>query len=98
MFTLLQVSVLCCLVVFLSQCSAYYHRRNRQDWVALTGQLRPDTGELAQFRNARVMMEMCDYAERHGSVSLGELAAIRKDAMQVRVSVVTAWAGRKSGV
>ncbi len=43
------------------------------------------------YENASVMLEMADYAARNGdSVDREMLAALRSDAMQIRVSVLTA--------
>ena len=43
------------------------------------------------YENARVMLEMADYATRNSdSVDLELLAALRSDAMQIRVCVLTA--------
>jgi hypothetical protein len=43
------------------------------------------------YENARVMLEMADYAARNSaSIDLELLAALRSDAMQIRVCVLTA--------
>jgi hypothetical protein len=45
------------------------------------------------YENARVMLEMADYTARNSnSVDLELLAALRSDAMQIRVCVITALA------
>jgi hypothetical protein len=45
------------------------------------------------YENARVMLEMADYAARHGdSVDPKLLATLRSDAMQIRVCVLSALA------
>jgi hypothetical protein len=48
-------------------------------------------GLCAMYQNARVMMEMADYAARNSdSVDRELLAALRNDALQIRVRVVMA--------
>jgi len=48
-------------------------------------------GLCAMYRNARVMMEMADYAARNSdSVDRKLLAALRRDAMQIRIRVAMA--------
>jgi hypothetical protein len=55
--------------------------------------MRGATGLWTICENARVMLEMADYAARNGSsVDLELLAALRSDAMQIRVCVITALA------
>ena len=50
-------------------------------------------GLWTMYENASVMLEMADYAARNSdSVDLEMLAALRSDAMQIRVSVLTALA------
>jgi hypothetical protein len=50
-------------------------------------------GLWAMYENAGVMLEMADYAARNGeSVDRELLAALRSDAMQIRVCVLTALA------
>ncbi len=45
------------------------------------------------YENARVMLEMADYTARNSnSIDLELLAALRSDAMQIRVCVITALA------
>lgn len=47
-------------------------------------------GLWAMYRNAGVMLEMADYAERNGAFSNSELtASLRGDAMQIRVGALT---------
>lgn len=53
--------------------------------------LRGARGLYVMFQNAKVMMEMADYAARNGSAIDRELLAeLRSDALQIRVSVVIA--------
>lgn len=48
-------------------------------------------GLWVMFQNARVMLEMADYALRHGSsIDRETLAQLRSDALQIRVSVIMA--------
>ena len=50
-------------------------------------------GLLTIYHNAGVMLEMADYASRNSDlVNPQLLAALRNDAMQIRVGVLTAWA------
>ncbi len=50
-------------------------------------------GLWAMYENARVMLEMADYAARNSdTVDQEMLAALRSDAMQIRVSVLCALA------
>jgi hypothetical protein len=50
-------------------------------------------GLWTMYENARVMLEMADYATRHGdSVDSELLATLRSDAMQIRVFVLSALA------
>ena len=50
-------------------------------------------GLWTMYENARVMLEMADYAGRNSdTVDREMLAALRSDAMQIRVSVLTALA------
>jgi hypothetical protein len=50
-------------------------------------------GLWTMYENARVMLEMADYAARHGdSVDPKLLATLRSDAMQIRVCVLSALA------
>jgi len=69
---------------------AYYHRRNTQDWASIQAKLRPGTGRWASFHNARILMEMADFAERNGSglPDADMLISLRKDAMQIRLSAL----------
>jgi hypothetical protein len=94
-FPLVQFGVVCIVVAYLTQYGRYCRRRNRQSWDEITGQIRTDAGVWAQFHHARLVMEMCDYAEAHGAIQLGELIALRTDAMQVRASVLTAWTTKR---
>ena len=50
-------------------------------------------GLLTMYHNAGVMLEMADYASRNSDlVNPQLLAALRNDAMQIRVGVLAAWA------
>lgn len=58
-------------------------------WESLCGA----RGLCAMFQNAKVMLDMADYAAHNGSsVDREILAELRSDAMQIRVSVVMALA------
>ena len=53
--------------------------------------IRGAQGLWTLYENARVMLEMADYAARNSaSVDLEMLATLRSDAMQIRVCVLTA--------
>jgi hypothetical protein len=55
--------------------------------------MRGAQGLWAIYENARVMLEMADYAAKNSNtVDLELLAALRSDAMQIRVCVITALA------
>jgi hypothetical protein len=48
-------------------------------------------GLVAMYQNASVMLEMADYAARNSdSVDADLLASLRSDAMQIRISVISA--------
>lgn len=60
-----------------------------ETWTRLQGA----HGLWAMYQNARVMLEMADYAERHCESANRELIeALRSDAMQIRVCVLMALA------
>ena len=56
-------------------------------------QVREARGLWSMFENAGVMLEMADFAARNGDAVDGELLeAIRRDAMSIRVEVLSAFA------
>ena len=58
-------------------------------WARMKGPL----GLLAIYQNAKVMLEMADYAARNSdSVDVELIATLRSDAMQIRVCVLAALA------
>jgi hypothetical protein len=60
-----------------------------ETWTRLQGA----HGLWAMYQNARVMLEMADYAERHcESIDRELVEALRSDAMQIRVCVLMALA------
>lgn len=53
--------------------------------------LRGARGLYVMYQNAKVMLDMADYAARNGSaIDRGMLAELRSDALQIRVSVIIA--------
>lgn len=87
MQNLLQVTVVGSMLAYLLQCGFYYHQRNRQSWETIQGKIRSTSGSWALFHNARVLMEMADYAERTGYPA-EQLSSLRKNAMQLRLSAL----------
>jgi len=92
MYSFLQVLVVGSILAYLLRCRIYFHQRGQQSWESITGQIRSDNTLWAQFQNARVLMEMADYAERHdsgaGIVDAEQLTSLRKNAMQIRISAL----------
>ena len=92
--SLLQSIAVLTIVAYLAQCGIYYHRRNQRSWAAITGQIRTGNTSLALLINARVVMEMADYAERSGYSDADRLSLLRKDAMQIRVETLVSFTTR----
>jgi hypothetical protein len=99
MFLLLQLGVMLAMLMYLWQCKASLHRRNRESWQSLMAQLEQWPPDLAtpwiRFQRARVLLEIADYAELHGSQLSGSLdpvniESIRKNALEDRISALTA--------
>jgi hypothetical protein len=102
LFSSFQVAIVVALTGYLLWVCQYMHWRNQQGWDALTAQIRPVdqagsakslAGLLAWFQNARVLMEMVDFAERNGPLVLAPADAqsiheLRRNAMQTRLDAV----------
>lgn len=92
MYSFLQVLVVGSILAYLLPCRFYFHQRTQQSWESIIGQIRSDNTQWGLFQNARVLMEIADYVERHGSgaglVEAEQLASLRKDAMQIRISTL----------
>lgn len=82
-------------------------RRNQRTWEEIVSRLSPasaglrtdEPGETADlwtvFRDAGVMMELADYAQRHGrDFDAGTIQVLRFTALWLRFSVMRALAGR----
>jgi hypothetical protein len=84
-------------------------RRNRRSWQEIVSRLSPasaclrtdepiDTADLwTVFRDAGVMMELADYAQRHGQdFEASSIQELRMTALFLRISAVRALVGRIS--
>ena len=97
MFLILQIAVLTSLLTYLWQCRTNLRRRNLETWQSLSLQLEQYPSDSstpwARFQNARILLEMVDYAEIHADrnsdlLDRVTIAAIRKDAMALRLSLL----------
>jgi hypothetical protein len=87
---------------------AALHRRNQVSWESLSSRLHPASSisrsarvavlasdwstRWSAFRDAGVVMQMADYAERNGlAVDPSELASLRADAIRMRFGVLHAF-------
>src|SRR6266536_1331174 len=87
--------------IYLGHRTTLLHHRNMQSWESLVARLHPKWsvgGERrlwGMFREAGVMLEMADYAERNGtSVDLAIVNTLRRDALRIRIDVLKALVGR----
>jgi hypothetical protein len=102
---LFQAVIFAVLTGYLLWTCRYMHWRNQQGWDELTAQILPvdkvDEAEPAKglaglritFQNARVLMEMADFAERNGPLALAPadlqpIHELRRNAMQTRLDAV----------
>jgi hypothetical protein len=81
-FSVLQFVVAGSITAYLCQFAVYMHRRSRQSWESILGQT-----PKHPWARARVLMEMGDYAERHGYQG-EQLLSLRGEAMQTRVGAL----------
>jgi len=102
LFSSFQAAIVISLTGYLLWICRYMHWRNQQGWTELTAQLRPVDeagppkglkGLRVMFQNARVLMEMADFAERNGAlvlvpVDLQSIQELRRNAMQTRLDAV----------
>lgn len=73
----------------LGECIRNQDATPEERWESLCGA----RGLYVMFQNAKVMLDMADYAARNGSsIDCDLLAELRSDALQIRVSVVMALA------
>ena len=79
MFSVLQFVVAGFIAAYLCQLAIYMHKRSAQSWESIIAQ-----GSKHPWARARILMEMADYAERHGYPG-EQLVLLRRDAMQARV-------------
>jgi hypothetical protein len=102
MLFIAQLAVCIALLGYFGQRQAYLRRRNRQTWGSLTAQLQRYSAESknpwTRLQNARVVMEMADYAERNGDSNLEiiapmQLAALRRSAIEMRLASLKALLG-----
>ena len=82
MFSVLQFVLAGSIAVYLCQFAVYMHKRSGQSWESIIGQ-----SSKHPWARARVLMEMADYAERHGYPA-EQLVLLRRDAMQARIGVL----------
>jgi hypothetical protein len=102
LFSSFQAAVVLALTGYLLWICQYMHWRNQRGWDELTAQIRPVeeagpvkglNGLWAWFQNARVLMEMVDFAERNGPLVLApadsrSIHELRRNAMQTRLDAV----------
>jgi hypothetical protein len=102
LFSSFQAAIVVVLTGYLLWVCQYMHWRNQQGWDALATQARPvDEAESPKglnglrlmFQNARVLMEMADFAERNGVLvlvpaDLQSIQELRRNAMQARLDVL----------
>ena len=79
---MLQFVVAGSIAAYFCQFAVYMHRRSRQSWESIL-----DRTPTHPWARARVLMEMADYAERHG-YSGEQLLSLRSEAMQARVGAL----------
>ena len=82
MFSVLQFVVAGSIAAYLCQLAIYMQKRSGQSWESIIGQSLENP-----WSRARVLMEMADYAERHGYPH-EQLVMLRRDAMQARVGIL----------
>jgi hypothetical protein len=97
----LQFAAFITIATYLTSVAFAMHRRNRSSWTSLVSQLHPawsaervriperlaDRSRL--FRDAGILMQMADFAERNGSaIPPATLASLREDAVRLRLAVL----------
>ncbi len=82
MLSVLQFVAAGSVAAYLCQFVIYMDRRSKQSWESIISQ-----SSKHPWSRARVLMEMADYAERHGYPG-EQLISLRRDAMQARVGVL----------
>jgi hypothetical protein len=98
LFSSFQAAIVLALTGYLLWVCQYMHWRNQLGWDELTSQIRPadEAGQAkgldglrVWFQNARVLMEMADFAERNGALVLApSIQELRRNAMQSRLDAV----------
>jgi len=102
----LQIALLALTATFMIYCATDQYRRSHRSWQAIVDRLsfaRDSAASLdsygaaspwTAFRDAGVMMEMADYAERHGrEFDTASLETLRSTAIQLRFESLVALAG-----
>jgi hypothetical protein len=74
--------------------AAELHRRNHRSWQAIVECLSPGLGDTdgrwTRFRDAGVMMQMTDFAERNGFIDATYLREFRSAALGIRFAALKA--------
>ncbi|HMG86928.1 MAG TPA: hypothetical protein VK574_14445 [Terracidiphilus sp.] len=96
---------------YLTFSAATLHRRNQLSWESLSSRLQPAwsvsssarvavlasdrSARWSAFRDAGVLMQMADYADRNGvAVDPSVLASLRADAIRMRFAVLQSFVRR----
>jgi hypothetical protein len=82
MFSVLQFVVAGSIAAYLCQFAIYMNKRSGRSWESIIAQ-----SSKHPWSRARILMEMADYAERHGYPG-EQLVSLRRDAMQVRAGIL----------
>jgi predicted Ser/Thr protein kinase len=105
----LQFAVCAAITLYLVHCRVELQRRNQRSWQQIVSRFSPAlqsietarrisaTAPRVAFRNAGVMMEIADYAERNSSgLDIAAIEGLRSHALSVRFSALKSFGRRTS--